>query len=264
MKRLAVGLAVLCLTATMAGVTGSAPAGAVVAAPTTVYTANAYSYAANHPFTGTFCVDGSLVSTVTTGQVDGIFDLPSGPVTVDFFNSETTCGDMPTASADVVLPAGGNVTLMAYWPDGGPHVAMLPNTLDCVAAGTGRLTVRNGARTNNSLHVDIWGMTPGGVDTKLLSDIASGAQATTDLPVGTYTDVRAVLVGTTTLLDTIGTVSNNADVVTYEYLYGGSDGDVGSFFDSAKITTCAVATTTTTAAPAKPAAVVQAAPAFTG
>jgi hypothetical protein len=264
MRRLVVGIAALSLMAVTAGFAGSGP---VAAAPSTtkVFTANAYSYAAGHFFDGTFCVNGVIVSKPSTEQVLGPFTVASGSADVMFFDSDVAnCTDLdPTAEATVDLPAAGSVTLMAYW---GPTraVVMLVNPLECVPAGAGRLTVRHGADDGVLVNLDVRGAGPDGVDKVLITGLAHGGQASAELPVGSYTNVRAVLPGTSMGGDPIGTVSVAAGVVTYEYLYGGNDGAIGSFFDSAKITTCAVVTTTTTAPPATAPPAVKATPAFTG
>jgi hypothetical protein len=271
MRRLVVGFAVLCLAAATLGVTGSAPAGAGVPGFTVVSTANAYSFAADHPFDGTFCVGGVVVSNPATTEVGGPFTLASGSTDVRFYNSGTAlCTDTPLASATVVLPDQGVVTLMAYWGGSGAAVVMLVDPLDCVAIGRGRLTIRNGADVGSGGAVDIYGAGPDGIDTLLLAGVPATGQASVDLPVGTYTNVRAVEAGTLNPVVTIGSLIVAQNSVGYDYLYGGNDGAVGAFAGGvAEVSACAAVTTTTTAAPATtapPAAApaVQATPAFTG
>jgi hypothetical protein len=269
MKRFAVALAVTSLAAVSLGVTATAPVGAAAAGTTTVFVANAFSYASGHPFGGTFCVNGTALSSATeTEEVDGPFTVDSGPADVIFYDVDNaTCGAAePNAEATVDLPDGGSVTLMASWSNE-QNVVMLVDPLDCVDAGMGRLTVRNGANSRGG-SVDVWGTGPGGVSTLLLSGVNAPDQGSVDLPVGDYTDLFVTEVGDTAPIWTIPDLSIQADTGSYVYLYGGNDGPQGSFLgpDAAlagcTVPTTALASTTTTAPPAAQA--VQATPAFTG
>ena len=268
MKRLAVALAAVSMAAVSVVATTAAPAGAAVAGKTTVFAANAFSYAGGHPFGGTFCVNGTAISSdVSTEQVDGPLIVDSGEANVLFYDaSNATCGDEPvTAQLTTELPDGGSVTLMAYWGNDGHAVVMLTNPLDCVDPGMGRLTVRNGADSKGGA-VDIYGEIDG-VSTLLLSDIVSGSQGTVDLPVGTYTNVYASETGTLNLVTPMDDISIVADSGAYAYTYGGNDGAPGAFTaNPAELDACTVPTTVapTTTAPPAAAAAVQATPAFTG
>ena len=270
MKRLASALAVVCLAAVSFAVTATAPVGALPAT-TTVYAANAYSYASGHLFGGTFCVNGTAITSgAQTGEVDGPFTLDSGEANVLFYNDfKVTCGTgSPTAQATVDLPAGGSVTLMADWHNQA-NVVMLVDPLQCVDAGTGRLTVRNGANSRGG-SVDIHGTGPDGVSTLLLTGVKAGNQGSVDLPVGDYTNLFVTEVGDSQPVWTIPDVTIAADSGAYAYLYGGNDGAQGSFLaPPAELAACAVPTTTTvpattTTAPPAAAKAVQATPAFTG
>ena len=274
MRRIAVGIAAAAALIATVGAVGPLSAGAAPGS-TTVYTANAYSYGAGNIFGGTFCLDGELLSNPNTEQVDGPFTVASGSADVTFFSSnQDDCTGEPTASATVDLPSDGQVTLMAYWVPEGPAISMLPDPVTCLAAGMGRFTVRHGASVYTETEtVDIWGTPPGGTDAVLLfPGVAAGGQATADLAVGTYTEVAAYEEGTPNLLVTLGDLTVSANQNLIEYLYGGNDGAVGSFEDTASLTACQVATTTTTtsttttttAPPAGVSPAVEAAPAFTG
>jgi len=269
MRRLAVLFSVLCLTAAATGVLTSAPAGAAPG-ETTIYLANAFSFAGGHPFGGTFCIDGAIVGNAATEEVTGPVTIASGDHLAQFFDSSVgDCTSTANGSFDGTFPAS-SVTLMAYWGDAGQALALLDNPLDCVAAGAGRLTVRNGSGFGDPSDVDIYGDGPGGTGQLLLSGIESGDQGTVDLPVGSYTNVVAVASGGTPPDDTVvdlGSINVVANSGAYAYLYGGNDGDVGSFLGNpAELNACAVATTLapTTTAPPAAAAAVQATPAFTG
>jgi len=273
MRRLGVAIAVLCLAAASLGVSAATPVGAAgVPGYTNVTLVNAYSFAGGHIFDGAFCV-GGLLTVLSTEQSAGPTSTPSGSTTINFYNSDSvSCGvDTPTASATVDLPDQGDVTIMAYWPAGGPQVVMLNNTIDCIASDSGRLTVRNGGDVGGTGAIDVYGTPPGGSSTKLLSNIAAGAQGTVDLPVGTYTNLIATNAGTQTQVATIANsvvVAGNS--VQYAYVYGGDDGEPGGFLGATQeLNTCAVTTTTaapatTTTAPPAAAKAVQATPAFTG
>jgi hypothetical protein len=267
MKRLAVAGALVCLTTASLGVGAIAPAGAAAPGTTTVYAANAFSFAGGHPFGGTFCVNGTAITSATeTEQVSGPFTADSGEANVLFYDEDNITCDTPdpTAQATVDLPDGGTVTLMAFWGADGQAVVMLVDPLECVASGSARLVVRNGTDIGGSGAVDVYATPPGGDDTLQISGVASGDQGSVDLPAGTYTDVFAARAGTQTSVADIGTsVALAANTVTYAYLYGGNDGDPGSFLVTQPLTACAVATTTTTAPPAA-AQAVAATPAFTG
>ncbi len=269
MRRTAV-LAVLgFLGALVLPVVGSAvPAAA--AGTTTYNVVNAYSYAAGHPFTFTVCLDGAVVTSLDTTETDGPFTHATGTAHLTVMNGSTSdCVTDPSLDTTVTFPAG-NATLMLYWPpDGELSAVVLANDTSCTATGFGRLTFRNGAGFfAGAGHVDVWGTPPGGVDTKLFTDIAPGEQQSADLAVGTYTDVRAVRTGTTTVVFDGG----DADVVeaqnAFLYLYGGNDGASGGFANTADLTVCAVATTTTTEPPTTTTTVaaqpVVVTPAFTG
>ena len=120
---------------------------------------------------------------------------------------------------------------------------------------------------SGSAAVDVRGAGPDGVDKVLFSNVAAGAQASADVAVGDYTNVRALEAGSSTVVTTMGTVPVLANAVYYEYREGGNDGDVGSFTDTFELSACPIVTTTTTSttAPAAAApAAVQATPAFAG
>jgi hypothetical protein len=268
MRRTAVLAVVAFVGALVLPVVGSvAPAGA--AGTTTYDVVNAYSYAAGHPFTLTVCLYGTPVTTVDTTVSDGPFTHATGGAHLTVMNGSTTdCVTDPSLDTTVTFPSG-HATLMIYWPPGGGVTAVvLADDTSCTAAGFGRLTFRNGAGfSTGGAHVDVWGIPPGGVDTKIFTDVAPGTQQSTDLAVGTYTHVRAVLTGTnTTVFD-----GGNADIVEAQtanlYLYGGNDGSPGGFAETAALTVCAVATTTTTEPPTTTTVAAQpvvVAPAFTG
>ena len=242
---------------------------AAAAASATYKVVNAYTYGAGSNRTLTVCIDGTIVTTLDTTHSDGPFTHAVGAGTITVFQGTVSdCSGEPDLSEPITFPSGTS-TILLYLPSGnlGLSAAVLPDDTSCTAAGMGRLTFRNGAGNGSTgPSVDVWGVTPGGVDTKLLTDIAPGAQASVDLAAGTYTDTRAVLTGTTTTLFD----GSDLDIVAAQdaqlYVYGGADGTIGGFEETADLTTCSVATTTTeppttTTTAAQP---VEAAPAFTG
>jgi len=242
---------------------------AAAAGTTTFSVVNAYSYAAGHPFTFTICLDGSVVTTLATTESDGPFTHATGDAHLTVMNGTTTdCATDPDLDTTVTFPAG-TATLMIYWPpDSGMHAAVFADDTSCTDPGMGRITFRNGAGfgTGNG-HVDVWGITPGGVDTKIFTDVAPGEQDSTDLPVGTYTEVRSVLTGTTTNVFDGGDLDIVAGQDAVLYLYGGNDGASGGFAVLVDLSVCAVATTTTTQATTTTTAAAQAVevtPQFTG
>ena len=271
MKRLLAGFAVLCMVTVTAGLTTSTPVSAGVPGFTTVTAVNAYSFAGGQLFDSTFCIDGVDKADLTTEQTSPPFTLAAGSVTVDFFaNGTTTCDTgTPDATAVFELPDQGVVTLMAYWSGEGQAIAMLPAPLDCVAAGFGRLVVRNGADSKGGV-IDLHGVGPDGISHLLVSNVAAGTQGMADISVGHYTDVVATEAGTLNQVALLGNVDIPVNSSTYEYVYGGNDGAPGSFAGGgAELDPCAVVTTTTTTAPATTttttaAPAVQATPAFTG
>ena len=270
MRRSAVLAALALLGALILPVVGSVnPASA--AGTTTFDVVNAYSYAAGHPFTYTVCLDGTVVTTLDTTQSHGPFTHATGDAHLTVMNGSTSnCTIDPSLDTTITFPTG-NATLMLYWPpDSELSAVVLPNDTSCTDAGMGRLTFRNGAGFFTAGgHVDVWGKTPGGVDTKIFTDIAPGEQQSTDLAVGTYTDTRAVVTGTTTVVFDGGDAVITEAQTTNLYLYGGNDGSVGGFANSADLSVCAVATTTTTTEPPTTTTTVAAQPvvvqpAFTG
>jgi len=230
---------------------------------------NAYTYGAGTIRTLTVCIDGTIVSTLDTTHSDGPFTHAVGAATITVFqNTVTDCSGEPDLSEPITFPSGSS-TILLYLPSGnlGLSAVVLPDDTSCTAAGMGRMTFRNGAGNGTTgPSVDIWGITPGGVDTKFLTDVAPGAQASIDLAAGTYTHVRSVLTGTTTTVFDGGDLDIVAAQDAQLYLYGGADGSVGGFAETADLTACSVATTTTeppttTTTAAQP---VEVAPAFTG
>jgi hypothetical protein len=268
MRRTAVLAALALLGALILPVVGSvSPAAA--AGTTTFDVVNAYSYAAGHPFTYTVCLDGAVVATVDTTQSDGPFTHATGDAHLTVMNGSTSnCTIDPDLDTTITFPAG-NATLMIYWPpDSSITAVVLANDTSCTDPGMGRLTFRNGAGFfTGGGRVDVWATTPGGVDTKIFTDIAPGEQQSADLAAGTYTDTRAVETGTTTSVFDGGDAVVAEGKATNLYLYGGNDGSVGGFANSADLSVCAVATTTTTEPPTTTTVAAQpvvVAPAFTG
>jgi hypothetical protein len=243
---------------------------AAAAGTTTFQVVNAYSYAAGHPFTLTVCLDGTKVTSLATTEVQGPFSHATGDAELTIVNgNQADCATDPDIDTTVTFPAG-TATLMIYWPPGtGMTANVLADDTSCTDSGMGRLTFRNGAGDSAAAGVvDVFGTPPAGSDTKLFSAVAPGAQASSDLATGTYSDTRAVQTGTSTVVFDGGDAVIAEAQDTQLYLYGGDDGAVGGFSHTSDLTVCAVATTSTTVAPtttttaaAQP---VAATPAFTG
>ena len=81
------------------------------------------------------------------GTSQGPVDLPAGPHKVAIFPADAAEGSgAPLLSADVDLPAGANVTLVAHLSaDGKPTVTPFKNDVSRVAPGQARLVVRHTA-----------------------------------------------------------------------------------------------------------------------
>jgi len=95
-------------------------------------------------------VNDEVIGNPGTEDTAGPFSLLAGAADVAFFDSSgADCiVDDPAATASVVFP------------------------------DQGRLTIRNGADTRGT-NVDIWGITPGGIDTMLFSDVVQATPAFT-------------------------------------------------------------------------------------
>ena len=274
-------LAIAALVASSAvplAVQSAAPASA--AGSTTVYVVNAFTYDASSPAGSvSVCVDGVLaVENLAAGAKAKLGGFATGNHTVDVYNGDvsdcSTPGDESTAS----FPSSTFSTLMIYkaFDDNTFHaVALDDEDSTCVAAGLGRLVLRNAAETDTG-SLDIYGTPSGGSPQLLVSDVSVGAQGAADLPVGTYSDVTVTEHGNTSSVFTADNITIAADTVGWLYLWGGADGSSGSFSITGGLDACSVVTTTTTAptttiaststsvAPATAAQPVAATPTFTG
>ncbi len=266
---------VVLLTGTL-GVAVGAPLGAGAQDDTTVYVANGYTYAAGHGYPRKFCVDGTEIAIPDIEEIEGPFSIPSGSHTVVMVDEGSSCADTPDASTTADFPAGGNVTIFGYWPRGYAEVAVLVNDVSCVEDGQGRLSVANGAAIyfSGPDSIDVDGTPPGGSPTTLMADIASGAQGATDLDEGTVTGLGVFQAGFSNQVEIVnGALSGtsldvDANELLLTYVFGGNDGDIGSFSTTLELESCQVptttTTTTTTAPPAPAAAPAQLQPTFTG
>lgn len=272
MKRavLVVAVVMVASVGTVAGV----PLGAGAQDDTTVYVANGYSYQAGDPFTKKFCVDGVELVVNDTEEVSGPFTVPSGSHMVAMLDGGADCSDIPDADFLADFPAGGTVTIFGYWPVGDAEVAVLVNDMSCVEDDQGRLSVANGAAVYfmSGGDITVEGTPPGGTPTTLMADVEPGAQGSVDVDAGPVTGV-AVLAPDDSEVEvasgplSTGSVEVGAGEQVFTYLYGGNDGDVGSFSMTLPLETCQVATTTTTTtttAPPAAAAPVALQPTFTG
>jgi hypothetical protein len=273
-------LASLALTAAAALPIALAPT-ASAATTTQLRVVDAYTYQAGNPFDHTVCLDGTSLTSLSTTQTTGPFTVDTGAHTVTVFNTlDALCSGEPEFTFAVTVPAGPASTLMLYWPfDSSMQAVVLPDDLTCVAAGQGRVVLRNGgAWGGGSQTIDLRGTPPAGTDTVLVGGVASGAQGSADLAAGSYTNAAITLVGDTATQTTPGplTVADGEETIVYGY--GGVDGSSGTFTATLPLDTCTAPTTTvaptstvaptastTTSPPAATAATpVAAQPTFTG
>jgi hypothetical protein len=128
------------------------------------------------------CADGSLelLSDVAFGGVASV-EVPAG--TYDLTVRAAAAGDCAGAelisAPDTAVPAGANVSVVANLAGGAPNLAVYPNDVSNVAAGSGRVAVYHAA---NAPTVDV--LVDGGPG---IDDLAPGDVANAELPAGTYT-----------------------------------------------------------------------------
>lgn len=108
----------------------------------------------------------------------GPVDLPAGNHEVKLFAADAADGSgTPVLSASADVPAGGNVTLVAYLDDGGkPTISPFVNDVGSVPAGQARLVVRH---TAAAPAVDVLA---GGK--AVVSGLTNGQQKALEVPAG--------------------------------------------------------------------------------
>jgi len=199
------------------------------------------------------CIDGDLIQAdMAAGTISTPLSLAAGDHVVDFIQSED-CSDEPWARGDFNVIDGDNVTLMSWWGNADHGVATLRNDVECIPNGMARISFRNAAAVSSdgpdapvSFHV-----TPqGGTESTLFNGLVVGDQNRAEIPVGSYTGMRVTVTGSGSEVANLAAEDfTNGEHQTI-YLYGGADGDVGTFSGPPEtLPPCDVPSTTTTTAP---------------
>ena len=208
---------------------------------------DAATYSSSYPQDHTVCLDGAALTSTSTTQTTGPFTVATGSHLLTVFSGlAQPCSGSPNLSETITVPAGAS-TIMLWNTRTAPISAVVfPDSLTCPTTGQGRLVVRNAAYVYNvsSQLIDLRATPPGGSDTALVSNVDAGAQGTASLTAGSYTSATATLSGTTTLVSNAGTLTVTAGQQLVVYVYGGTDGNIGTFTSTMPATACSTPTTT--------------------
>ena len=212
-----------------------------------VRVADAATYSSTYPQDHTVCLDGAALTSTSTTQTTGPFTVATGSHLLTVFSGlAQPCSGSPNLSETITVPAGAS-TIMLWNNRTEPiSAAVFSDNLTCPATGQGRLVVRNAGYVYNvsSQLIDLRATPPGGTDTALVSNVDAGAQGTASLTAGSYTGATATRAGTTTLVATAGTLTVTAGQQLAVYVYGGTDGTIGTFTSTMPATACSTPTTT--------------------
>jgi hypothetical protein len=128
------------------------------------------------------CANGSieLLSDISFGGVASV-EVPAGTydLTVNATDPGACAGTVLIGAPDTAVPAGAELSAVANLTGGSPNLAVYPNDVSSIAAGSGRVAVYHAA---NAPTVDI--LVDGGLG---IDDLAQGDVADADLPAATYT-----------------------------------------------------------------------------
>jgi hypothetical protein len=165
------------------------------------------------PFAGeastvTVCIGGEAVfSNFIVGDAIRI-DTIAGTFDVDIYvGADRTCEGEPALGETLTLVTGDNLSAIVHFDaEGVLALSVLPNPVECLPAGQGRLVGR---------HMAVAGPVDATVDGTLVEfGLANGNQVAQDLPAGTYAlsivsaeDPAAVVVPTTEVAITDATVT---------------------------------------------------------
>ena len=215
------------------------------------------------------CVDDVLVDDdFRTGDELGPVALGPGTVEVEIFVGQVAdCSGTPDLAESLDVPAGQDLSAVAQNDDNGRlALRVFPDDVSCAEAGTGRVVARHGA-SQFAL-----GFTPTNVavlaeGAVVIPDLANGAQAALDVPVGTYQASVAQASDTNNVVLGPLPIEVQEAVVTEVYVFGGDQSTPDAFVLTRTVEVCPTPTTTSTTAPTTTttaAVAVQAQPRFTG
>lgn len=213
--------------------------------PAQVRVTSAYTYAAGHNMDVTVCVDGTELTSLATTSTTGPFSIPAGTHTVKVLSGQHTPCTSEGESRDVTFSEGETSTLVALWDvETGEAIVSRGDDLTCTAPGTGRVVVRQmGAFwVDGQVAVDV---RSGSIT--LGSGMSQGDQASNDLATGTIPTPVVYQIGTDTGMLTTPNLPVVEGTVIVRTIYGGIDGDAGSYDNVIKVGVCDAPTTTTPA-----------------
>jgi hypothetical protein len=187
--------------------------------------------------------------------------LAPGDYGIDWVQG-TDCTTGSFVAGTITVDPSANVTVMAWWgSDNARGISVLPNDTSCFEPGQSRVTLRHAAATGA---VDLAVTPQGGTSTVVITDVAVGAQGSANIAGGTYSNTMINGTGGGPTVLALGSDVLADGSAYFVYLYGGNDGEIGSFAGPfIELQPCAVppsSSTTTTAAVAAQAT----SPKFTG